>query len=316
MNTKRITIVLSFLTLLILQSCAQKQNPMKADNKGKYNELTPQEEHVILNKGTEAPFSGQYYLAKDSGEYVCKRCNAPLYKSTDKFNSGCGWPSFDDAIPGAVKETPDLDGHRVEITCANCGGHLGHVFKGEGFTDKNTRHCVNSISLNFTPQVDAAKTDTAIFAAGCFWGVEYYLQRADGVISAESGYIGGHVKNPSYKEVCTGRTGHAEAVRVIFDPAKTNYRNLAMLFFETHDPTQMDGQGPDLGSQYRSEIFYTNNEQKAIAEELIQTLKIKGLDVVTRVTPASTFYAAEEYHQDYYEGNGHTPYCHRYTKRF
>lgn len=164
--------------------------------------------------------------------------------------------------------------------------------------------------------MDDTKTETAIFAAGCFWGVEYYLQRADGVLSAEAGYIGGHVKNPCYKDVCTGKTGHAEAVRIIFDPSKTTYRNLAMMFFETHDPTQMDGQGPDLGNQYRSEIFYTNEEQKKIAEELIQTLKIKGYDVVTRVTPASTFYVAEEYHQDYYDGNGHTPYCHKYTKRF
>jgi len=316
MNTKSITIIISLLTLLILQSCAQKQAPMKTDNTGKYNELTPEEERVIVDKGTEAPYSGKYYLNKDSGQYLCKRCNAPLYESADKFNSGCGWPSFDDAIKGAVKETPDLDGHRVEITCNNCGAHLGHVFRGEGLTNKDTRHCVNSISLNFAPKFDAAKMDTAIFAAGCFWGVEYYLQRADGVISAESGYTGGHVKNPSYKEVCTGRTGHAEAVRVIFDPSKTNYRNLAMLFFETHDPTQADGQGPDLGNQYRSEIFYMNEEQKKIAEELIQTLKLKGLNVVTRVTPASTFYVAEDYHQDYYDSNGHTPYCHKYTKRF
>lgn len=135
MNGKSITLLLSLLTLLILQSCAQKQNTMTT-NKGKYNELTPEEEYVILNKGTEAPFSGKYYLSKDSGQYVCKRCNAPLYESTDKFNSGCGWPSFDDAIKGAVKETPDLDGRRIEITCANCGAHLGHVFKGEGFTKK------------------------------------------------------------------------------------------------------------------------------------------------------------------------------------
>jgi peptide methionine sulfoxide reductase msrA/msrB len=316
MNSKSITIILALLTVLILQSCAQKQNPMKTNNNEKYNELTREEEYVIINKGTEAPFTGQYYLSKDSGQYVCKRCNAPLYESTDKFNSGCGWPSFDDAIPGAVKETPDLDGHRVEITCNKCGAHLGHVFKGEGFTDKNTRHCVNSISLNFTPKIDATKTDTAIFAGGCFWGVEYYLQRADGVISVESGYIGGHVKNPSYKEVCTGRTGHAEAVRVIFDPSKTNYRDLAMLFMEIHDPTQANGQGPDLGNQYRSEIFYMNDEQKKIADELIQILKTKGLNVVTHVTAATTFYVAEEYHQDYYESNGHTPYCHKYTKRF
>jgi peptide methionine sulfoxide reductase msrA/msrB len=315
MNTKKITIILSLLTLLIFQSCAQKQKPMTTDDH-QYNALSAEEQRVIVNKGTEAPFTGKYYLAKDSGLYLCKRCDAPLYSSTDKFNSGCGWPSFDDAIKGAVKETPDLDGHRVEITCNKCGAHLGHVFKGEGFTDKNTRHCVNSISLNFAPEVENAKTDTAIFAAGCFWGVEYHMQKEVGVISAESGYIGGHVKNPSYKEVCTGRTGHAEAVRVVFDPNKTSYKKLAMLFFETHDPTQVDGQGPDLGNQYRSEIFYLNDAQKNTALELIQILKLKGYDVATKVTATSTFYVAEEYHQDYYESNGHTPYCHRYTKRF
>ena len=142
------------------------------------------------------------------------------------------------------------------------------------------------------------------------------MQKEVGVITAESGYIGGHVKNPSYKEVCTGRTGHAEAVRVIFDPNKTSYKKLAMLFFETHDPTQVDGQGPDLGNQYRSEIFYLNDAQKNTALELIQILKLKGYDVATKVTATSTFYVAEEYHQDYYESNGHMPYCHRYTKRF
>ncbi|MFM7024085.1 MAG: bifunctional methionine sulfoxide reductase B/A protein [Flavobacteriales bacterium] len=322
MNTKSITLVLSLLTLLIMQSCAQNQNAMKTnDNKDdnkkeKYNELSREEEYVIINKGTEAPFTGKYYLSKDSGQYLCKRCNAPLYESSDKFNSGCGWPSFDDAIKGAVKEVPDIDGRRTEIVCANCGGHLGHVFRGEGFTEKNTRHCVNSISLNFEPQSNAAKTDTAIFAGGCFWGVEYYLGRIDGVITAESGYIGGHVKNPGYKEVCTGRTGHAEAVRVIFDPSKTSFRELAMTFFEIHDPTQANGQGPDLGNQYRSGVFYTSDEQKKIAEELVETLKLKSYNVVTEITPATEFYVAEAYHQDYYEGNGHTPYCHRYTKRF
>ena len=315
MNRKKISIVLSLITLLIFQSCAQKQNSMTSDDHT-YNALNKEEERVIVNKGTEAPFTGKYYLAKDSGLYLCKRCDTPLYSSSDKFNSGCGWPSFDDAIKGAVKETPDLDGHRVEITCNKCGAHLGHVFKGEGFTDKNTRHCVNSISLNFAPELENSKTDTAIFAAGCFWGVEYHMQKEVGVITAESGYIGGHVKNPSYKEVCTGRTGHAEAVRVIFDPNKTSYKKLAMLFFETHDPTQVDGQGPDLGNQYRSEIFYLNDAQKNTALELIQILKLKGYDVATKVTATSTFYVAEEYHQDYYESNGHMPYCHRYTKRF
>ena len=162
----------------------------------------------------------------------------------------------------------------------------------------------------------AERGATAIFAGGCFWGVEYMLWKVPGVLKVESGYIGGTTENPTYEEVCSHRTGHAEAVRVVFDPAKVSYETLARLFFEIHDPTQENGQGPDLGDQYRSEIFYTSPAQQATAERLIAELRRKGYAVVTQVTPAGRFWPAEDYHQRYYERKGTQPYCHAYTKRF
>ncbi|MHC4143439.1 MAG: peptide-methionine (S)-S-oxide reductase MsrA, partial [Planctomycetota bacterium] len=204
---------------------------------------------------------------------------------------------------------------RTEITCAKCGGHLGHVFAGEGYTPKNIRHCVNSISLDFIP-AEEVKTERAIFASGCFWGTEYHLQRAPGVISTTVGYTGGRTANPTYKQVCTDRTGHAEAVEVVFDPARTNYEKLAKLFFETHDFTQLNRQGPDIGKQYRSAVFYLDEQQKQTTEELIKTLKQKNFAVKTEVTAATKFWPAELYHQDYYNKTGKLPYCHVYRKIF
>ncbi len=281
--------------------------------------LTPEERRVIVDKATEMPFSGRYCRFDEEGTYRCRQCGAPLYRSQDKFDAGCGWPSFDDAIPGAVRRAPDPDGHRTEILCARCGGHLGHLFEGERLTPKNTRHCVNSLSLDFEPAAasgEEAHTETAIFAGGCFWGVEHMLAQLPGVVDVESGYTGGATEHPTYEEVCRHTTGHAEAVRVTYDPAKVSYETLARLFFEIHDPTQRDGQGPDLGNQYRSEIFYASPEQEATARRLIARLRAKGYDVATEVTPAGRFWPAEEYHQDYYARKGTQPYCHRYTKRF
>lgn len=158
--------------------------------------------------------------------------------------------------------------------------------------------------------------ETAVFAGGCFWGVEYYLQKHEGVKSVVSGYTGGKVKDPTYQQVTTGSTGHFEAVEVTYDPAKVDYETLAKTFFEIHDPTQKNGQGPDIGKQYRSAVFYQNEEQKLISEKLIKQLKDKGYKVATKVLPAKTFYEAESYHQDYYFKKGTLPYCHGYVKRF
>ena len=303
---------------MILFSCICTFSFLHAEvSMTQWNALTPEEAKVIVNKGTERPFTGEYTAHHDKGIYICRRCEAALYRSSDKFNSGCGWPAFDDAVPGAVIETPDADGQRTEITCASCGAHLGHIFKGERMTRKNTRHCVNSISMRFIPEADVQKKFArATFAGGCFWGVEYYLQQAKGVIAATSGYCGGTKENPTYTEVCTKTTGHYEAVEVIYDPKQTSFETLAKLFFEIHDPTQANGQGPDLGPQYRSAIFYGSEADKATAQKLIAQLERKGYRVVTQLLPTSPFWPAEALHQDYYFYKGKTPYCHRPVKRF
>lgn len=310
-------------TLLLVWAGEQQvgsQNKLKEENM-QYNPLTPEEERVIVHKGTEQPFTGEYVNTKDPGTYVCKRCDAPLYRSEDKFDSHCGWPSFDDEIPGAVKRVPDADGMRTEIICANCGAHLGHVFAGEGFTPKNTRHCVNSVSMKLVPagiKQPAAKPELkkAYFASGCFWGTEYYFMRAKGVVSTAVGFMGGHVEHPTYQQVCQKNTGHLETTEVVYDPKETSYENLVKLFFETHDFTQTNGQGPDIGPQYLSCIFYSSPEEKQIAEKYIRILTDKGYKVATQLRPVSTFWKAEDYHQQYYEHKGTTPYCHVYRKIF
>lgn len=269
----------------------------------KQKALTPEEERVIVRKGTEAPFTGKYLNHSERGTYKCRRCGEHLYFSDAKFDSGCGWPAFDDEIPGAVRREKDADNARTEILCATCGAHLGHVFEGEKHTPKDTRHCVNSVSLRFEPE---ERVERAVFAGGCFWGVEDYFSRAAGVLSARSGYTGGFAENPSCEEVCSGKTGHYEAVEVEFDALKITYEELLKLFFQLHDFSQEDGQGPDMGPQYRSAVFCFSREQKKTVEKIIGILREKGYSVATKVLPAGKFYPAEEYHQKYYEKTGKT----------
>lgn len=309
------TILYICLHLLIATSCnLTGQTNHKIENM-KYNPLSDEEKAVILHKGTEYPGSGELLNNKAEGLYLCRQCDAPLYTSESKFESFCGWPSFDDEIEGAVKRVPDADGRRTEIVCAKCGGHLGHVFLGEGFTLKDTRHCVNSISMKFVPASEL-QVSKAYFASGCFWGTEYYFQKLKGVTKTTVGFMGGHVDAPSYRQVCEKNTGHLETIEIEYNPKEVNYDKLVKYFFETHDFTQTDGQGPDIGPQYLSAIFYGSDEEKTIAEENINILTTKGYKVATKLIHKSTFWDAEDYHQQYYEHKGETPYCHKYTKIF
>jgi peptide methionine sulfoxide reductase msrA/msrB len=275
--------------------------------------LTPEEKRIIIDKGTEMPFTGKYWDYKEAGTYICRQCGAELYSSDDKFDSGCGWPSFDDAIPWAVKWVDDADGMRTEITCANCNGHLGHVFIGERMTDKNTRHCVNSLSMKFIPKkVEIPTYEKATFGGGCFRCIEAGVQRLKWVIQVQSWYSGGKREYPTYEHICTGCTGHIEVVQVTFDPAIISYETLLKVFFSLHSPTSVDRQGADAGEQYRSVIFYHDNTQRDIAEKLIAELNASWIydkPIVTQVSKLEAFRVAEWYHQDYYNQHGTKPYC-------
>jgi len=293
---------------------------IKTPFRTRIKELNDFERAVLVEKATERPFSGTLLEVKGEGVFACKLCNAPLYNAQDKFESHCGWPSFDDEITGAIRRVPDADGRRVEIVCGNCGGHLGHVFEGEGMTQKNVRHCVNSVSLTFqskaVSETEEHQLKRAYLAGGCFWGVEYYLQQLEGVESVISGFMGGHVVDPDYYDVVRGGTGHLETVEVLYDPRIVSYEDIVKRFFEIHDPEQSNGQGPDIGSQYLSAVFVSDEEEAEVVAELIRELEARGYGIATQILAKAPFYAAEEGHQDYYEKKGTEPYCHGYVPRF
>ncbi|MDD3586426.1 MAG: bifunctional methionine sulfoxide reductase B/A protein [Thermoguttaceae bacterium] len=311
--TRRARTAVFLVLVLFLEGYAL--NLFAKESQSPYGPLNDEEKRVIDESGTEQAFTGKYTDLNLMGVYACRKCGAPLYRSDDKFPSRCGWPAFDNELPSAVKRSLDPDGRRTEITCARCGAHLGHVFLGEQLTSRDTRHCVNSICMVFESQ-DSKRLQRAVFAGGCFWGVEERMKNLPGVVCATSGFTGGRKANPTYKEVCTGRTGHAEAVEIIFDPTKTDYETLCMYFLEIHDPTEKNRQGPDVGTQYRSGIFYLDEAQKKTARKLLKILREKGYNVQTEVEPFRHFWQAERYHQNYYERTGKTPYCHTYQKRF
>lgn len=278
--------------------------------------LSPFIRAVACQKATEYPFTGRFLKVISDGTYLCRRCGLALWSTQFQFSSHCGWPSFDDRFKNSIDEVADEDGQRTEILCHRCHSHLGHVFRGEGFTSKNQRDCVNSVMLDFSPVMNVYDTEEVIVAGGCFWGVEHLLKSIPGVILTECGYTGGHLPNPSYQDVCHSNSGHLEAVRVLYDIKITESSKIYQYFFEIHDPSQFFGQGPDIGPQYRSAIFYYDDIQKNQANKLIHILKKKGMKIATELKPVSVFWSAEEYHQNYYEKHHKTPYCHRYTQRF
>ena len=292
--------------------------------------LTKLQRHVTQENGTEPAFDNKYWDNKEDGIYVDVVSGKPLFSSKDKYDSGTGWPSFTKPIDDfeiITKIDKSYGMKRVEVRSKNADSHLGHVFD-DGPKDKGgKRFCINSASMHFIPKdqlqiegygeylklFDSNDYDVAIFAGGCFWGVEELIRQVDGVLDVIVGYTGGNIDNPTYSLISSGLTGHAEAVKIEFDPNVISYERLLKFFFTIHDPTTINKQGNDKGTQYRSAIFYLNDEQKNIAHNVVnQANNSRVFDgtIVTEVVEASKFYKAEEYHQDYLQKNPNGYTCH------